>query len=99
MTSYHGEPLTVGPSKNKGHVGKRTTAEYWTDTLRKTGFGISTESGANGMTNLRKAQGMAYSSTSHYLRQVAGLEKGRKVASDPTGELRTCLILFTPIGP
>ncbi|KAI0233849.1 hypothetical protein LSAT2_015937 [Lamellibrachia satsuma] len=78
-----------GPTKNKGHMGKRSTAEYWTDTLRKTGFGISTESGANGMTNLRKTQGMAYSSTSHYLRQIAGLEKARKVASEPTAKAAT----------
>ncbi|KAK2178216.1 hypothetical protein NP493_553g02008 [Ridgeia piscesae] len=67
-----------GPTKNKGHVGKRSAAEYWTDTLRKTSVGISTESGANGMTNLKSTHGIAFSSTSHYLRQLAGLEKTRK---------------------
>ena len=68
----------TGPTKNKGHMGKRSAAEYWTDTLRKTGVGISTESGANGMTNLKSTHGIAFSSTSHYLRQLAGLEKARK---------------------
>ena len=86
--------IVVGPSPRvkKAHVGKRSPVEYWTDTLRKSGVGISTESsGMNTMTGLNKTQGknMAYSSTSHYLRQVVGTEKPKKGTVDFTGSMIT----------
>ena len=77
-------------NNNKGHPGKRSTVEYWVDTLRKSREGISTESsGKNSMTGLKKTQAknLAYMSSSHYLRQMAGLEKTGKNTADPTGTL------------
>ncbi|ESO82030.1 hypothetical protein LOTGIDRAFT_170441 [Lottia gigantea] len=71
-------------SGSTGHIGSsprhKTPIEYWVDTLRKTGSGISTESGRNTFTGLKKDNGldMAYYSTSHHLRQVMGVEKPRK---------------------
>ena len=69
-------------NRGGGFRGGRTTTEYWSDTLRRTGVGISTESrGSLSGLNKSQTQHMAYNSTSHYLRQMAGTEKagGRKM--------------------
>ncbi|XP_061181857.1 IQ domain-containing protein E-like isoform X2 [Saccostrea echinata] len=74
----------------------KTTTEYWVDTLRRTGTGITTQStGSVGTTNtftgLKRPNetAMAYLSTSSYLRQMAGTEKSKKhgdpTAKPPTG--------------
>ncbi|XP_050393678.2 IQ domain-containing protein E isoform X2 [Patella vulgata] len=72
--------------KRQGALGSgsprhKTPIEYWVDTLRKTGTGISTESsGRNTFTGLKKNNdlNMAYHSTSHHLRQMMGVEKAKK---------------------
>ena len=75
---FHHHCIIPGTSTGakKGHIGKRTPTEYWTDTLRRTGVGITPETlgQQHSMTGLKK-QDMSYKSTSHYLRQVAGTEK------------------------
>ncbi|XP_067670716.1 IQ domain-containing protein E-like isoform X2 [Haliotis asinina] len=64
----------------------KTPIEFWVDTLRKTGMGMSTESSGNAMTGLKKGNDMnlAYLSTSHYMRQMMGTEKPRRNVDDPT---------------
>lgn len=67
----------------------KTTTEYWVDTLRKTGFGRSTEStGMNTFSGLKKPKerDMPYLSTSSYLRQMVGTEKPRKHDVNPTAK-------------
>ncbi|XP_025100404.1 IQ domain-containing protein E-like isoform X2 [Pomacea canaliculata] len=64
----------------------KTPVEYWVETLRKTGSGISTEStGMNTFTGLKKANEKyyPYMSTSHFMRQVMGTEKANRY-DDPT---------------
>ena len=63
----------------------KSAVEAWGDHLRRSGSGISTESKNNTMTGLTKAKtkDMSYASTSHYLRQLMGTEKGRRVESAP----------------
>nr|XP_011454379.3 IQ domain-containing protein E isoform X4 [Crassostrea gigas] len=70
----------------------KSTTEYWVDTLRRTGTGITTQStGSVGTTNtftrLRRPNeaAMAYLSTSSYMRQMMGTEKNKKY-SDPTAK-------------
>ncbi|CAH1793333.1 unnamed protein product [Owenia fusiformis] len=65
---------------------RKSATEYWTDTLRKTGHGISTESTPNGMTGLKSSRAMPYNSTSHYMRQLAGTERRKNGTIDPTGK-------------
>lgn len=78
---------TVGLSSNRRPHSPRhkTASEYWIDTLRKTGQGISTEStGMNTFSGKRpRDRDMPYLSTPHHLRQMVGTEKaGRN--NDPT---------------
>lgn len=65
----------------------KTASEYWIDTLRKTGQGISTEStGMNTFSGKRpRDKDMAYLSTPSYLRQMVGTEKSGK-ANDATAK-------------
>lgn len=70
----------------------KSTTEYWVDTLRRTGTGITTQStGSVGTTNtftgLKRPNeaAMAYLSTSSYMRQMMGTEKNKKY-SDPTAK-------------
>lgn len=70
----------------------KSTTEYWVDTLRRTGTGITTQStGSVGTTNtftgLKRPNeaAMAYLSTSSYMRQMMGTEKTKKY-SDPTAK-------------
>jgi hypothetical protein len=80
----HVSGLTTGARK-PGTPGKRTSMDYWMDALRKTGEGRSTNSTRmNTFTGGRPDQGnMPYMSTSHYLRQMVGTEKGKKSPADP----------------
>ncbi|XP_046379018.1 IQ domain-containing protein E-like isoform X1 [Haliotis rufescens] len=66
----------------------KTPIEFWVDTLRKTGVGMSTESSGNAMTGLKKGNdlNLAYLSTSHYMRQMMGTEKPRRNMDDPTAK-------------
>ncbi|KAK7507952.1 hypothetical protein BaRGS_00000917 [Batillaria attramentaria] len=73
-----------------GHRGEsprhKTPIEYWVETLRKTGTGISTEStGMNTFSGLKKTNEKFYPylSTSHYMRNVMGTEKQVR-HEDPT---------------
>ncbi|XP_022314329.2 uncharacterized protein LOC111118910 isoform X4 [Crassostrea virginica] len=70
----------------------KSTTEYWVDTLRRTGTGITTQStGGVGTTNtftgLKRPNeaAMAYLSTSSYMRQMMGTEKTKKYG-DPTAK-------------
>ncbi|KAK3580706.1 hypothetical protein CHS0354_005710 [Potamilus streckersoni] len=95
--SRNGRELWMTAVKNRqtaGLIGPRhpesprhkTPSEYWVDTLRKTGIGISTEStGMNTFSGLKRPNEMAipYLSTSSFMRQMMGTEKGRKM-EDPT---------------
>ena len=67
---------TTGSTKKT----KRPAVEYWNESLRRTGTGFSTESTHMSMTGLGRKQGkdMAYTSTSHYLRQLVGAEKPKR---------------------
>ena len=73
-------------------AGKRHTAtSAWTDTLRRTGVGITAETGKQNMesfSGLSKSQmkSMGYSSTSHYLRQKAGTERPPRQGGGNTRE-------------
>ncbi len=78
-TNHHRSPAG---GKNK------TSVEQWSETLSKTGVGLTTQTtnkSAN-MSALKKSQSkhMAYSSTSHYLRQLVGTEKTRKTLVNDT---------------
>ncbi|XP_048764188.2 IQ domain-containing protein E-like isoform X2 [Ostrea edulis] len=71
----------------------KSTTEYWVDTLRKTGTGITTQSTGsvgtiNTFTGLHRPNEavMAYLSTSSYLRQKMGTEKANKKYNDPTAK-------------
>ncbi|KAK3090919.1 hypothetical protein FSP39_015721 [Pinctada imbricata] len=80
---------TLGLSGNRRPESPRhkTPTEYWVDTLRRTGIGISTESTSmNSLSAMRKNNdmNMAYLSTSSYLRQMAGTEKPRKYENPAT---------------
>ena len=61
---------------------KKSAVDLWSESLNKTGVGITTQtiSGRESLSGLKKSQlkNMSYSSTSHYLRQIVGTEKGRK---------------------
>ncbi|KAL3877716.1 hypothetical protein ACJMK2_035381 [Sinanodonta woodiana] len=95
--SRNGRELWMTAVKNRQTVGlsgsrhpesprHKTPSEYWVDTLRKTGIGFSTEStGMNTFSGLKRPNEMAipYLSTSSFMRQMMGTEKGRKV-EDPT---------------
>lgn len=89
MTCIHLLAVYPGavPGSKKAHIGKRTPTEFWTDTLRRTGYGITPETlNHQSLTGL-KHQDMSYKSTSHFLRQVAGTEKMSKtLPSDGSGE-------------
>jgi hypothetical protein len=76
----------VAAGTKKANIGKRTPTEYWTDTLRRTGYGITPETlgHPDTITGL-KPQDMTYKSTSHYLRQLAGTEKPNKTMPAETG--------------
>ncbi|ELU12618.1 hypothetical protein CAPTEDRAFT_218924 [Capitella teleta] len=71
--------LGVASGSKRGNLRKGTPTEIWTDTLRRTGFGITPETlgQKQSLTGL-KPQDMTYKSTSHYLRQMAGTEKMNK---------------------
>jgi hypothetical protein len=67
----------LGTSSKKGKP--RTPTEYWSDTLRRTGVGLTpqTTSHMDSFSGLQKSQSrnMSYGSTSHFLRQRVGTEK------------------------
>ncbi|CAL1527285.1 unnamed protein product [Lymnaea stagnalis] len=59
----------------------RTPTEFFIDTLRKTGVGLSTETNKNqSLTGLPRGNTQAYPylSTSHYMRQVMGVENSAR---------------------
>lgn len=63
----------------------KTVTEYFVDTLRKTGVGLSSETNrSQSMTGLNRVGDalFPYRSTSHYMRQVMGTERG-----SPTDDL------------
>lgn len=73
----------LGP-RGKSPTHPKTPTEYWTDTLRRTGVGYTSTGHLDSFSGLKKAQtrNMAYGSTSHFLRQMAGTEKAFQ-AADP----------------
>lgn len=77
----------VNRSKSPSH--KRTALEQWNNTLRRTGVGITTETmgSKDSFSGLRKSQmkNMSYGSTSHYLRQIVGTEKSKKLPPESPG--------------
>ncbi|XP_013391541.1 IQ domain-containing protein E-like [Lingula anatina] len=73
----------MASGKNKGHLGKRSPMEYWTDTLRKSGA-VKDNSSMTFRDRHVADRDMAYLSTSHYMRQMAGTEKPRPGGGDPT---------------
>ncbi|CAG5121322.1 unnamed protein product, partial [Candidula unifasciata] len=64
----------------------KTPTEYFIDTLRKTGVGISAETNkSQSLTGLKGSSlHYPYLSTSHYMRNVMGTEKFPRTADDPT---------------
>ncbi|XP_064631558.1 IQ domain-containing protein E-like isoform X2 [Lineus longissimus] len=80
-----GGGLSTG--RKLGSSGNRTSMDYWMDALRKTGEGRSTNSTRmNTFSGQRPEHAdMPYMSTSHYLRQMVGGEKGKKSAGDSPG--------------
>ena len=69
----------LGTASKKGHQGKRTPTEFWSESLRRTGVGLTpqTTSNMDSFSGLEKSQtrNMSYGSTSHFLRQRVGTEK------------------------
>ncbi|GFR66380.1 IQ domain-containing protein E [Elysia marginata] len=64
----------------------KSVTEYFVDTLRKTGVGLSSETNkSQSMTGLNRAGDslFPYRSTSHYMRQVMGTERSSPI-DDPT---------------
>lgn len=68
---------TTSRRNKPGNTKNKTASEYWTETLRRSGHGLTGQTRKAGLSNLDKnlANDMAYGSTSHYLRQMVGAEK------------------------
>ena len=67
----------------------KTPTEFFVDTLRRTGVGISSETNkSRSMSGLKghNEQVYPYMSTPHYLRQKMGTEKVHRT-DDPTGNI------------
>merc|ERR1711963_91296 len=65
----------------------KTPTEFFVDTLRRTGVGLSSETNkSQSLTGLKgsREQTYPYMSTPHYLRQMMGTEKPGRPTADPT---------------
>ncbi|GFO47703.1 Iq domain-containing protein e-like [Plakobranchus ocellatus] len=81
------QALTMSNVYRSASPRHKTPTEYFVDTLRKTGVGLSSETNkSQSMTGLNRAGGdglFPYRSTSHYMRQVMGIERASPI-DDPT---------------
>ncbi|XP_055875225.1 IQ domain-containing protein E-like [Biomphalaria glabrata] len=78
------QTLTLGNGYRPTNPKHKTTTEFFIDTLRRTGVGISAETNKNqSMSGLPRGNTNAYPylSTSHFIRQVVGVESSPRVDS------------------
>ncbi|BFZ03004.1 hypothetical protein BsWGS_06043 [Bradybaena similaris] len=79
------QTLLLPNTYRPGSPRHKTPTEYFIDTLRKTGVGISAETNKSQSLTGLKGNGLYYPylSTSHYMRNVLGTEKFPRTAEDP----------------